>query len=208
MRRSFRLGIGATLIAVGLLVSSPPAETQGRSAGDLALPLRLSAFAVNMGGTLRTTAVWDIRVTRWTTPDERNKLLGQVVENDPDDLMKTLLKLPDHGRIRVPGHRGPDPHKVVLGWTLHYAWHTPTDEGGHRIVLATDRYITFEEARANPRSMDYPFTLLEIRLDRNGEGVGKASIATKISFDKKRNTMELENYTIEPVRLNQVKIEK
>ena len=56
--------------------------------------------------------------------------------------------------------------------------------------------------------MDYPFTLLEIRFDKNGEGVGKASIATKISFDKKRNTMELENYGIEPVRLNQVKIEK
>jgi hypothetical protein len=208
MRKSLRLGVGVLMVAIGVLLSSPPARTQGRAPANLTLPLRLSAFAVNMGGTLRTTGTWDIRITRWTTPDERAKLLGQVVENDPRDLMRALVKLPDHGRIRVPGHSGPDPHKVVLGWTLHYAWHTPTDEGGHRIVLATDRYVTFEEARSSARTLDYPFTLMEIRLNKDGEGEGKASIATKISFDKKRNTMELENYTIEPVRLNQVKIQK
>ena len=208
MRRSRRFGIAGALIAIGLIVSTPPAHTHAKSGGELSLPLRLSAFAVNMGGTLRTTAVWDIRVTRWTTPDERTKLLAQVVENDTNDLLKALLKLPNHGRISVPGHQGPDPHKVVLGWTLHYAFHTPTPEGGHRLVLATDRYVTFQEARANPRTMDYPFTLLEIRLDNNGEGVGKASVAAKISFDKQKNTMELENYGIEPVRLNQVKVEK
>ena len=208
MRKAVRNVIVGGSLALAAAVLAPPAWTQAKPGAELALPLRMSAFAVNMGGGLRTTAVWDIRITRWTTEDERAKLLGQVVENKPNDLLRALTRLPDHGRIRVPGHRGPDPHKVVLGWTLHYAWHTPMDEGGQRIVLATDRYITFEEARANPRSMDYPFTLLEIRLDKNGEGVGKASIATKISFDKKRNTMELENFTIEPVRLNQVKIEK
>jgi hypothetical protein len=208
MRGFLRVGIVGALTTMALSGAAPSAHTQAKSGGELTLPLRLSAFAVNMGGGLRTTAVWDIRITRWTTPDERTKLLSQVVENDPNDLLRALVKLPDHGRIRVPGHQGPDPHKVVLGWTLHYAWHTPMDEGGHRIVLATDRYVTFQEARSNPRTMDYPFTLLEIRLDRNGEGVGKASIATKISFDKKKNIMELENYGIEPVRLNQIKIER
>jgi hypothetical protein len=205
MRRSLHVALAGALIALGLVVSPPRAYTQ---AGGLTLPLRMSAFAVNMGGTLRTTGVWEIRITRWTTEEERAKLLAQVVENRPDDLLRALTRLPDHGRIRVPGHQGPDPHKVVLGWTLHYAWHTPLEEGGHRIMIATDRYVSFQEARSNPRSMDYPFTLLEIRLDKNGEGQGKASIATKINFDKKKNTMELENYGIEPVRLNQVKIEK
>jgi hypothetical protein len=208
LKKQLRVAIAGTALLLGLGLSVPTVHTQGKPGSELTLPLRLSAFAVNMGGGLRTTAVWDIRITRWTTPDERTKLLAQVVENDPRDLMRALVKLPDHGRIRVPGHMGPDPHKVVLGWALHYAWHTPMDEGGHRIVLATDRYITFEEARANPRVSDYPFTLLEIRLDKSGQGVGKASIATKITFDKKKNLMELENYTIEPVRLNQVKIEK
>jgi hypothetical protein len=153
-------------------------------------------------------AVIEIRIDRWTSPEERTKLLSTVVENKPDRLMDALLDLPSHGRMRIPGHTGPDPMKVVLGWDLHYAWHQPLDEGGHRIMLATDRYITFQEARSNPRTMDYPFTLLEIRLDRNGEGVGKASVATKIRFDKKKNIMELENYSSEPVRLQQVKISR
>ena len=202
--------ISVVAAVVGFSVLMPPADVAARQSGqELTLPLRLTAWAVNMSniGTGRNEIV-DIRITRWTTPEERRNLLATVVEDNPDRLMKALVKLPSHGRMRVPGHTGPDPHKIVLGWDLHYAWHVPLDEGGHRIVLATDRYVTFQEARANPRTMDYPFTLLDIRLDRNGEGVGKASVATKISFDKKKNIMELENYSSEPVRLQQVKIDR
>jgi hypothetical protein len=32
------------------------------------------------------------------------------------------------------------------------------------------------------------------------------AVATKISFDKKQNEIELENYSSEPVRLNNVKV--
>ena len=56
--------------------------------------------------------------------------------------------------------------------------------------------------------MDYPFTLIEIRLKADGTGEGKASIATKITYNKKTKTVELENYSSEPLRLTNVKIEK
>jgi hypothetical protein len=56
--------------------------------------------------------------------------------------------------------------------------------------------------------MDYPFTLVEIRLNKDGEGQGKLSVATKISLNKKDNTIELENWGTEPVRLTTVKIDK
>ena len=198
------------LAAIAVYQAVPAAETaQTARSTQLTLPLRLSAWAVSMG-TVATgrNEVLDIRITRWTTEEERKNLLATVVESNSDALMRALLKLPEHGRIRVPGHQGPDPMKVVLGWALHYAWHMPLPEGGDRIVLATDRYITFQEARNQPRISDYPFTLVDIRLEKNGEGVGKASVATKISFDKKKNIMELENYSSEPVRLQQVKIER
>ena len=83
---------------------------------------------------------------------------------------------------------------------------TPLEDGGRRIVLATDRYIGFGEARSQPRSIDYPITLMEIRVDKEGNGMGKMSVATKISFDKKKNQIELENYASEPVRLQNVKV--
>lgn len=209
MRRMLMCQIAIAAALVMGISDRPAAQGGTARSSQLTLPLRLSAWAVSMSNVATgRNAVLDIRITRWTTEEERAKLLATVVENNTNDLMRALLKLPDHGRMRIPGHQGPDPMKVVLGWTLHYAWHTPLDEGGDRIVLATDRYITFQEARNQPRISDYPFTLLEIRLDKNGEGVGKASVATKISFDKKKNIMELENYSSEPVRLQQVKIER
>lgn len=212
MFRSLRYGFAfaaASVAMTTLFTTETVGARQPATTAPLTLPLRLSAWAVNMSniGTGRNNVI-DLRITRWTTPEERTALLTAMVEKGSDDLMKGLLKLPSHGRLRIPGWQGPDPHKVVLGWDLHYAWTTPLPEGGNRIVLATDRYISFMEARNNPRTTDYPFTLLEIHLDKNGEGVGKASVATKISFDRKKNVMELENYSSEPVRLQNIKIEK
>ena len=59
-----------------------------------------------------------------------------------------------------------------------------------------------------PRSIDYPFTVIELRLNRDGEGEGKMSIATKITVDKDSNMITLENYDIQPVMLTNVKSEK
>lgn len=205
----FGFAPAVALLAMMLLIPLETFSAGQQPPGGLTLPLRLTAWAVSMGtiGTGRN-AVVNIRITRWTTPEERKQLLSTIVEKDQDALLRALTRLPSHGRINVPGHTGPDPHQLVLGWNLHYAWNVPDGDGGQRIVLATDRYMTFLETRNNPRTTDYPFTLLDLRLKRDGEGVGKASIATKISFDKKKNIMELENYSSEPVRLQQVKIEK
>lgn len=205
----FGFAPAVALLAMMLLIPVETFSAGQQPPGGLTLPLRLTAWAVSMGtiGTGRN-AVVNIRITRWTTPEERKQLLSTIVEKDQDALLRALTRLPSHGRINVPGHTGPDPHQLVLGWNLHYAWNVPDGDGGQRIVLATDRYMTFLETRNNPRTTDYPFTLLDLRLKRDGEGVGKASIATKISFDKKKNIMELENYSSEPVRLQQVKIEK
>ena len=75
------------------------------------------------------------------------------------------------------------------------------------MLLAFDRYIGFQEAREQPRSIDYPYTLVEVRLNSAGQGEGKWAVATKISFDKKKKVIELENYSSEPVRLQNVKAE-
>ena len=62
------------------------------------------------------------------------------------------------------------------------------------------------EAQQQPRTIDYPFSLFEIRVNKDGEGEGKLAYATKIRFDKDKKVMELENYASEPVRLNNVKV--
>ena len=44
-----------------------------------------------------------------------------------------------------------------------------------RVVLATDRYITYFEAVNRPRSIDYPFTVIELHINASGEGEGRTA---------------------------------
>jgi hypothetical protein len=149
----------------------------------------------------------DFWVDRWSTPQERELLITTAVEKGQDALLRTLQKMKVAGRMRIPGWVGPDPHNARLGWDIRYAWQEPLPDGGRRIFLAFDRYIGFQEARAQPRTMDYPFTLVEVRLNSAGEGEGKWAVATQITFDKKKKVMEIENYSSEPVRLQKVRAE-
>jgi hypothetical protein len=162
-------------------------------------PERYNATAINMGSGPGMAGRVLLSVDRWTTPKERENLLRVFAENGPDKLLDALQDMPKVGYIRLPN---------TLAWDLHYAFETPLPEGGRRVVLVTDRPIGFEEARTQPRRIDYPFTLLEIRFNKEGVGQGKMSVYTKITLSKDKQTVELENYGIEPVRLTEVRIEK
>jgi hypothetical protein len=199
MTRRFLRALTLPAVAATLTVSAVAAQTNQEK-------LEITAFAVNMSniGTGANEVV-QIRIDSWSSAEERKRLITTMIEKNADALVRELQKTPSHGRFSIPGLRGPDPHQLRLGYDLHYAWQTPLPEGGRRIVIATDRYIGFAEARNQPRTVDYPFTLFEIRLDKDGEGQGKMAVATKITFDKKKNAIELENYSSEPVRLNNVK---
>jgi len=162
-------------------------------------PLRMTAFAVNMSNVGRGGAnTVDIQIDRWSTDAERQQLVAAFTEKGSDALLRELQRLKKVGFIRLPN---------TLGYDLHFARKHPGDDGGQQIIIATDRRIGFWEARDQPRTMDYPFTLIDIRLKPSGEGEGKMSVATKISFNKKKNALELENYSSEPVRLTTVKAE-
>ena len=110
-----------------------------------------------------------------------------------------LKDLPKVGYFRTP---------ESLAYDLRYAQRTALPDRGERVVLATDRYVQFWEVAGGSRTTDYPFTLIELRLGGDGRGEGKMSIATKISVDKKNNTIELENWGLQPVQLEDVRRER
>ena len=196
--------IAAALLAAAAL--STPAAGGAQTAGA---PMRLSAWAVNMSNIATgANAVMDIRVNRWSTAAERQQLITTFFEKGQDGLLRALQKASVKGRMRIPGWQGPDPHHWSLGNDLRYAWQGPLAEGGQRIVIATDRYIGMGESIGQPRTLDYPFTFIEIHLNADGRGEGKMAVATKLAFNKKKNIVELENYSSEPVRLQNVRVEK
>src|SRR5207249_1204532 len=96
-------------------------------------------------------------------------------EQGPDKLLDALQKTPRVGYIRTPNS---------IGYDLHFARKTPMPDGGERVVIATDRYISFWEAANRPRTIDYPFTVIEMHINANGEGEGKMSLAARITADK------------------------
>jgi hypothetical protein len=145
----------------------------------------------------------DFEVARWSTDEERAQLLTILVEEkNPyqanEKMFNVLQKMPKTGFIRT---------SRTLAWDLRYARQTPLPDGGRRLVLATDRPIGFREAVAQPRTMDYPFTIVEIRLNKNDEGEGKILAGTRLLVDKDKNLV-LENYGQQPVRFNQIKKQK
>jgi hypothetical protein len=199
MRTFFpRVVVGVTLMLgmAGMAFGQPSSEK-----------LLITAFAVNMSniGPRGATTI-DISIDGWSTPEQREELAKVLLDKGQDALVKVLQKNPVRGRFRIPGITGPDPYHLGLGHDIRYAWQIPLPEGGRRIVLATDRYIGFAEAANRPRTIDYPITLIEIRVNAKGEGTGKFAVATQIDVDKDKKTIEIENYSSEPVRLNEIKI--
>jgi hypothetical protein len=161
---------------------------------------RFTATAVNMSGVGRTGATTlEIMIDRWSTEAERDRLLTTLLEQGPDKLYDKLKDAPPVGRIRTP---------TSLGWDLHYARDIERPDRSRQVVIATDRPMGFREVANQSRSVDYKFTVIDIRFGPDGKGVGKLNYATKITVNDRTKTIELENFGIEPVRLTEVRSEK
>ena len=175
----------------------------------LELPAKMRMSAVNMSNNLTgANGILEITVDKWSTPEERGKLLETVMAKGQEKLLSELQKAPVKGRIRIPGWTGADPNNYRTGWNLRYAWHEPLPNGGEKVVLAVDRYMSFLEIRNQPRSVDYPFTLVQIHVQKDGKAEGQLAAFTMITWDKKKQTLEIENYGTEPVRLSNFVFEK
>jgi len=185
---------GITLAAVVVATVAPAAAQDAKPK-----TFRFTAIAMNMGAGPNAGLV-DINIERLSSDEERAGLLTIFFEKGGEALLNALQKVkPRVGYIRLPRS---------LGYDLQYAYRVVNPDGTSRVVIATDRPISFQEARRDPRVSDYPFTLIEMRLDKSGNGEGKLAAATRISRSKDRKTMELENYGIAPVALTEIKLQK
>jgi hypothetical protein len=192
MRKTVALAIVAGFLLAGPVQAQDKKEEKPK-------PYRFTAFAINMNSGPKAGMV-DIVLERLTTDEERDGLIAAFVEGGQNALLKALQKVrPRVGYIRTPNS---------LGYDLQYAYRFVNSDGTSRVVIGTDRPINFWEARNQPRTIDYPFTIIEMRLDAKGEGEGRMAAGTKISKSKDGKTIELENYGISPVALNEIKLQK
>jgi hypothetical protein len=99
------------------------------------------------------------------------------------------------GRIYTPGS---------IGYELRFAEQQKLPEGGRRIILATDRPMSFWELINRPRSSQYPFTWVQLNLKADGTGDGELAVAARVFGDRPNRPIEVETFQISPVRLQSV----
>lgn len=188
------LKLTALVAALGLAAllsgSTVPAQTLGEREEFTATAVVNNNLGAGIGRVI-------MRVTRWSTEAERGLLTRTLLKTGPHDLLDVLQDQKSVGTIRPPDS---------LGYDLRYAHQEPGEDGGRSIVLATDRPVSFWEAVNRPRTVDYPFTVIQMQTDKNGEGRGTLSYATKIIA--RGNTIELENFASAPAMLTEVRAKK
>lgn len=184
---------GLVMAAAILLAGQPRARAQ--TMGD---PEEFTAFAVNMGVyVVGTTANLVITVNRWTPPAERDRLFALLREKGSKAFFEAVSDLKRAGSIRTP---------QSVGYELRLAIDEPGPDGGRRVLIATDRPISFAEATVRPPSIDYPLTVIELNLGPDGKGQGSMSVAARLIPAGKN--IVIENYDTQPVRLNRVESRK
>lgn len=136
----------------------------------------------------------EISLERYTSVAERETIQAAFEKRKQEGLLSTLQKAPRIGIFRVPGN---------LSWDIKYAFRNRGRDNRTRIYLITDRNVSFAEASSRPRSMDYPFTVITMRLDDNGMGDGEIMVAAAVGFD--RQDLVIEEFLDRPIRLTKVR---
>jgi len=186
--RKLLMVVAGTFLVFAPLAAAPPIDDS---------PARFVATAVDMNRGAAGTV--EFIVNRWSSEADRDRLMAVMFDKGPGKLLDALQGMPRIGFIRTPGS---------IGWDIRFARHIPDADGGERVLLVTDRRMGFREVANRHRTVDYPFTVIELRMQQSGEGEGKVSVATRIIPDKMNNLVTLENYEIQPVMLTSVKRER
>jgi hypothetical protein len=84
---------------------------------------------------------------------------------------------------------------------IRYAWHIVERGGAERIYIASDSALVLTNPWFRLPSEAEPAVFLEVRLDRNGAGVGTLAEARRLTVDESRDVIELRDDTTRPAQL-------
>ena len=184
------------LVAItGILVILPSvhAPVRAEAVGPLETYRAITTKMMPDGRSLR------IDILRWSTEAEREAVIARLTEPSESDRILTDL--------RTTGYVWPS--GSGLGYSVKYAHHEDTADG-QRITLVTGRRLgQFDRepwaALVQRPHKDEPFSVIELRVDDEGTGIGTiAPLATGYFIDGHGLTVSLEHDEQIPVLLEDV----
>ena len=175
--------------AIGLVLSATVALAQVKGPIE-----RYTATTVNVNGAGEPVT---IDLLKWSTDADRDKLASVLAWYGEKEVAGAM---PTVGYLWT---------SASAGYSIRYAYRIPGNDGGQRIILLTDRKLGAWSPEAwKPTAAATPdpssFSVIELRVNRAGQGEGKTSLTTKVTFEAATKSIALENYTAQPVILKGV----
>jgi hypothetical protein len=189
MRRVGLVLLASSVAAVSSVAQPPaPPETFTGTTANMSAP----------GVELR------INVLRWSEEADREEVLAVIEpalegasadEGNGESISEALQELPTVGFIWTGGS---------LGYALKYTHRTEQPDGGEHLVLVTDRPLGLWDRSGPWRDGDTEprgFTVVDLRLDAEGNGEGRMSLAAPLVVDAEQQTVGLGGDQPVPVHL-------
>jgi hypothetical protein len=115
-----------------------------------------------------------VTLDRWSTPAERDRLTTAIAEHGPETLLEAFREVGRIGTLYWPGG---------LEYTVRYAWRNARPDGGSDVVLVLDRALwMWWESKGE--STPSPYTVVQLRLGKDGVGEGRVSLGVPVASDK------------------------
>lgn len=174
----------AVLAAFAALVQPAPVPAQKPRHQET-----LTATAEREGRTASLTLI----INSYSTDADRLEMAAALKKGGQMELLGVLDSM-RRGRIAFHGN---------VGREVNYIRSRTTPQG-RSLLLISSRILSFFELSSGARSRDYPFNVIRLTLDRNGNGTGTMVPAAKIHFTE-TNEIRAESYDQIPVRLMSVR---
>lgn len=145
--------------------------------------------------TRTTTRSFTLDIKKFTSDEDAQRSLGILIEGGQDVLLKEL-KNQNLGKFALSGRLSRDVNFV----------RTFEEDGKKKLIAVFERWIDFAEVRGGYRSLDYPFSYIEIVIDpATGKGDGTFIGAARVRWvrDKRSDDyhVEVEGFATFPSRL-------
>lgn len=186
MRGMMRIGL-ALLVALALT----PA-TRANEAAE-----RFSFLVPNPPESTVDPARFTVTINRWSTDAERDQI-AKVVAEGPAKVLDALRDVGAVGYLRWPGG---------LEYTLRYARRVTRSDGTTDVVLIADRPLWVWWNAGVTATWDHPYTVVQIRVDKEGKGEGRISSTPGIAADKDAGLV-LSGFQSQPLFLRDVRRER
>ena len=186
-------------IACGFLIAgaSAPSRPAGSSSAGAVERFTATAVTVAKAGLRPTSTTLEIVIDRWSTTVERDRVIATLKNEGSNALLSLIRGLPSVGHLSTA---------TSSGTSLRFAESRQAANGGRQILIVTERPMSLDTRQTRTRrASDFPFSLVDLRIDSSGSGEGTLAYAAQLVHNKNTGAIEIGNYVSEPIRLTGVR---